>query len=163
MTQRDPQPQPKSGAQSALTPGAGTPVIADVYADPKTGGGVEFNLKWRFKTDHEDDARPEPIDIPAKKEGDDGTMIHFNLRDTTHRGFAFDPVDPIWVSRTQCPEDWAEDKEIPASRINRHPKLLTVYDANDEACVLNFALVFEDHDGKRELYDPQIKNGGTVS
>jgi hypothetical protein len=162
MPETDPQPQQTSGAQSEFNPRPGTPVIANVYARPETGGGVKFSLKWRFKGELEDNERDWPIDIPEKKKVEPGTKIHFHLRDTTHRGFAFDPVHPIWVSRTQCPEDWSEDPEIPANCIDRHPNLLTVFDANKDACDLHFALVFEDRDGNREPYDPQIKNGGSV-
>lgn len=155
MTTTDPQSQQNSGS----SPPAGTPVIADVFAVRKAGR-VEFDLKWRFEGGNE--ARPEPIDIPQKKCGDPGTMIHFHLHDKSGSGLVFDPVHPMWVSRTECPEDWAEDSEIPAGEMTRHPKLLKVFNANQDECELYFALVFEDNDGKRVPYDPRIKNGGTV-
>lgn len=162
MEDIDPQPQqPSSGLQKSAPPPPppGTPVIADVHVD-QDGNRLEFALEWRFEGEKE--PRPQPIDIPQKKSGQPGTTIHFHLHDRTRRGFAFDPVDPIWVSRNECPKDWSEDPEIPASRIDRHPKLLTVFDTNEDACELRFALVFEDREGNREPYDPAIRNGGTI-
>ncbi len=161
MTKPDPQPWPQQNEDARPCPREGRPVIVDVYAEPKTGS-IDFSLKWRFADDHPDDTNPEPIIIPKKNKGDLGTMIQFHLHDRTGMGLAFDPVDPFWVSRTTCPQDWSEDSEIPADRIRPHNKLLTVCDLNEVACDLNFSLNFEDRDGNRlPPYDPQIKNGGT--
>lgn len=159
MKETHPQPQQSPGEQSDSTHGAGTPVIADVFAR-KDGGRIKFDLRWRFENDAGE--REDPIDIPPKKYTEPGTMIHFHLHDRTGRGLAFDPVHPIWVSRAECPEDWSADPEIPKDGIDRHPKLLKVLDRNQDKCELHFALVFEDHQGNRVPFDPRIINGGSL-
>lgn len=156
MKQTDPQPGPQAGTN----PSPGTPVIADVFANPKAGGGIDFSLEWRFQG--EADPRQPPIDIPQKKAGESGTPIHFHLRDGTDLKLEFDTEDPIWVSRTQCPGDPSTDPEIPTDQVKGHPNLLQVFDTNKDACELRYALVFKDRNGKKEPYDPMIRNGGTI-
>ena len=154
MKSMDPQPQ------ESTAPPPGTPVIADVFAKPKAGGGVDFKLDWRFQG--ENNPRGGPIDIPQKKCGEPGTMIHFHLRDETDRKLEFNIEDPIWVSRSSCPQDPSKDSEIPADHVNGHPNLLKVFDTNSDECDLRYALVFKDRDGATELFDPMIRNGGTI-
>lgn len=156
MTKTDPQPQ----QQTNSNPPPGTPVQADVLAEPKAGGGVKFSLEWRFKG--QTNGRKDPIDIPPMNHGDPGTTIHFHLHDTTGRGFQFNTVDPIWVSRIRCPKEASEDPEIPKDQIEARFKLLKVFNTNRDKCELRYALLFKDRDDKPEAYDPSIKNGGTV-
>lgn len=138
----------------------GTPVMADVFARPRGGGGIAFSLEWRFEGDG--GKHNGPIDLPAKKAADPGTPIHFQLRDETDRKLRFDPADPIWVSRIQCPYSPSSDPEIPTDQVKGNPNLLKVLDINKDQCELHYTLLFRDGDGKLEPYDPMIRNGGTI-
>lgn len=146
-------------SQANTTRPPGTPVIADVSASSKAGGGVEFSLKWRFQD--ETDRREGPIELPRKKCEEPGTMIHFHLHHSPDRMLEFDTADPIWVSRSGCPKQPSSDAEIPTDQINPRPKLLKVYDRNQDTCELEYTLLFKDEDGNIEPFDPMIRNGGT--
>lgn len=155
MSMQQSQSQPNQGAG----PKPGTPVIADVYAKPGSGG-IDFSLEWRFEGDS--DPRKDPIDIPAKKADDPGTAIHFHLHDETTRKLQFEPDGGIWVSRSQCPQQSSSDPEIPSDQVKSTPNLLKVYDANQDKCDLRYTLLFRDSEGKAEAFDPMIRNGGTI-
>lgn len=150
------QSQPNQGSSKP----PGTPIRADVYARPGSGGGIAFSLEWRFEGDG--GAHGGPIDIPEKKANQAGTPISFHLHDETGRNLRFDPDDPIWVSRTQCPDQSSSDPEIPADQVKSNPNQLKVVDLNKDRCELYYTLRFQDADGKPEPYDPMIRNGGSV-
>jgi hypothetical protein len=156
----------QAAPQQSAGPPAGTPAIVDVFARTTTGGSVEFSHEWRWN-----DGTPGgngEIGVPARKQNDPGTPIHFHLRDQTqpNRGLDFtdDDLGPIWVLRDSCPPDdqRCEDPEIPADKIDRTPNLLKVVDLNSEECTLHYRLRFKDKDGRAEAYDPAIRNGGTT-
>ncbi len=152
MDEQDPQPQALTNSQFD-----GPVITVDVFAKPKGGGGIKFSHKWRFKGGNE--GPTDEIDVPAKKKGEPGPRMAFELHDQTQRGLSWDD-DPIWVSRTKCPTAASEDPEIPRNRVKCYGDLLEVYNANEQRCDLYYSLNFTDRHGNPEPYDPMIRNGG---
>lgn len=157
------QQSDQAAPQQSAGPPAGTPAIVDVFARTAPGGAIEFSHQWRWNDGTA--GGNSSIEVPPRKKDEDGTPIHFNLRDQTqpNRGLDF-ADDPIWVLRDRCPPDGqrCEDPEIPAGQIQKTPNLLKVFDRNSEACTLHYRLRFTDRQGRPEAYDPDIKNGGTT-
>lgn len=148
-----PQPNQRTQCDSA----GGRPVIVDVFADLDAMGRVRFDHDWRFEG--EPGQGNGPIEIPKASANDPGTAIHFHLRDDSGRKLRFDDDDPIWVNRSECPDEASEDSEIPSDSIEASPKLLKVLDLNKEECELHYNLRFNSDQGP-EQYDPSIRNGG---
>ena len=150
--------QPQSPQDQRGGPPPGTRVIVDVIAKGRPGA-VTFEHEWRF----EDDSLKGngDIDVPAKKKGEDGTPIQFNLHDRTDPrvGLKFVNDDgAIWSNRTLCPQlDASWDTEI--TSIRPSGPVLHVVDLNKDKCVLHYNLRFEP-DPQRYYYDPAIRNGG---
>jgi hypothetical protein len=153
----------QAALQQTAGPPAGTPAIVDVFARTTAGGAVEFSHQWRWNNGTP--GGNGDIDVPPREKDEDGTPIHFHLRDQTqpNRGLDF-ADDPIWVLRDSCPPDGQPcgDPEIPADQIVRTPNLLKVVDLNSEECTLHYRLRFTDRNGRPEAYDPAIRNGGTT-
>ena len=153
----------QASQRSSGGPRAGTPAIVDVFARTCPGGTVEFSHEWRWNNGNP--GGNGEIEVPPRKKNEDGTPIHFHLRDQTQppRGLDF-ADDPIWVLRDSCPPDGQPscDPEIPADKIERRPNLLKVLDLNSEECTLHYRLRFTDRQGRPEAYDPAIRNGGTT-
>ena len=153
----------QAAPQQSAGPPAGTPAIVDVFARTTPAGAVEFSHQWRWNNGTP--GGNGDVEVPPRKKDEDGTPIHFHLRDQTqpNRGLDF-ADDPIWVLRDSCPPDGQPcgDPEIPADKIERTPNLLKVVDLNSEPCTLHYRLRFTDRDGRPEAYDPAIKNGGTT-
>lgn len=148
-------PQPNKPTQCETR--GGTPVVVDVCADLDPMGRVCFDHEWRFEGSPTK-ARGR-IDIPKAQPKDPGTPIHFHLRDNTRRNLRFDERDPIWVKRSECPEESCEDREIPRDSIDANANLLKILDLNNEECELHYNLRFNSDQGPEE-YDPSIRNGG---
>lgn len=138
----------------------GSPAVVDVYADVGSDGSLAFSHEWRWENGPSEGKGS--INVPKRAEHEPGTPIHFHLHDqtTSHLNFSDDALGAIWVSRTGCPETAASDDEIPQQGIEVHPKLLKLFNANNEECVLHYCLRFTSKDGQTESYDPEIKNGG---
>lgn len=160
MTDQRTAPQAQPAANG---PPAGTPVIVDVLARTAAGGGVDFSHSWRWQ-----DGTPGgsgSIDIPRRGKDDNGTPIHFHLRDETQPNRGLDFTDDLhgamWVQRDGCPQERSADPEIPADQMNATPNLLKVFNKNSEECTLHYRLRFKDRQGNAESYDPDIRNGGT--
>jgi hypothetical protein len=153
----------QASQRSSGGPRAGTPAIVDVFARTGPGGTVAFSHEWRWNNGTP--GGNGEIGVPRRKKDEDGTPIHFHLRDQTQpkRGLDF-ADDPIWVSRDCCPPEGqpSGDPEIPADKIERRPNLLKVLDLNSEQCTLHYRLRFSDRQGRPEAYDPAIRNGGTT-
>ena len=153
----------QASQRSSVGPRAGTPAIVDVFARTGPGGAVEFSHEWRWNNGTS--GGNGEIEVPPRKKNEDGTPIHFHLKDQTQppRGLDF-ADDPIWVLRDSCPPDGQPcgDPEIPADQIVRTPNLLKVVDLNSEECTLHYRLRFTDRQGRPEAYDPAIRNGGTT-
>lgn len=160
MTDERTAPQ---GQHAIGGPAAGTPVIVDVRARTGSGGKVEFSHKWRWENGTP--GGDGTIQIPKRGKDEDGTPIHFHLRDETNPSRGLDFTDDIhgamWVQRDSCPDERSEDSEIPPGDMNVSPNLLKVLDKNSEECTLHYRLRFKDRAGNSESYDPDIKNGGT--
>ena len=156
----------KPSTPAVAKPGASVPtkagdtVIVNVFAKDPTGV-VEFSHEWRFHGGNNKGGGK--IEIPKAKKGDPGHPIHFYFFDETmpkrNLSFVLDPKNVIWVSRTGCPMECAEDSEI--TDIVPAKKLLKVYDNNEVECELHYNLRFEP-DPDEYSYDPEIKNGGKV-
>lgn len=145
-------------------PAPGTPVFCDVIA--KTGpNGVQFSHEWRWG-EHGKSEGKGSIVVPKRKPKEDGTPLHFDLRDDTdpkrHLKFAENQGAAMWVMRDTCPPEGkrCDDSEIPADQMEFSATKLKAFDLNDEECTLHYRLWFEDRDGNRETYDPDIRNGG---
>ena len=140
-------------------PPAGTPAIVDVYIDP-AGNDVNIWHEWRWQGGPSQGQGA--VEVPGRNPSEPGTPIHFNLHDSTGRGFDF-AGDAIWVLRSGCPDQQCQDPEIPTDQIQVSPNLLKVLDRNSVDCTLHYRLLFQDNGGKSASYDPEIRNGGTTS
>ena len=155
-------PPPKASTK----PPAGMPVIVDVTARSKAGGGVGFTHDWRWENGTPGGSGS--IDVPEREKHQPGTPIHFHFKDETVPRLGLDFTDDadhaMWVKRDSCPPDYppCEDPQIPTANMQRSPNLLKVFDVNSEACTLHYRLRFKDRQGRPESYDPEIRNGGTT-
>jgi hypothetical protein len=154
---------PQAG-QAIDGPPAGTPVIVEVLARTGADGSVEFSHDWRWQNGMPGGGSG-AIEVPKRGKDEDGTLIHFHLRDETQPNRGLDFTDDIqgamWVKRENCPDERSEDPEIPPGQMDASPNLLKVFDKNSEECTLHYRLRFKDRHGNAVSYDPDIKNGGT--
>jgi len=142
-------------------PPAGTPAIVDVTIE-QTPTGISVSHEWRWQGGNSEGKGT--IDVPQRAHHEDGTPIHFHLRDNTNRQFRFagDVLGAIWVTRSGCPVSKSGDAEIPEHKFQQAPNLLKVFNENSEECTLHYRLRFTDKNGQSESYDPDIKNGGRI-
>ena len=142
----------------------GTPIFVEVTA--KTGAnGIEFSHVWRWNENGPSQGSG-TIKVPARKDNQPGTPMHFRLNDETdpkrHLKFAERDGAAMWVLRDSCPPESTicKDPEFPLDKMKVTSSELKAFDTNSDECTLHYRLWFTDKDGKYETYDPDITNGG---
>lgn len=90
--------------------------------------------------------------------------LDFRLDDDTGLGLAFDTNDPIWVGENiPCPPPRGINSDQISVSACSSANLLTVDENSGRARELRYQLNFVTADGRQEMCDPIIENGGTTS
>jgi hypothetical protein len=136
------------------------PVFVDVYAHEDKSGEIRFSHDWRLQENGPVKGKG-AIEVP---QGTPPSPIHFHLRDESGRKLKFfqDAEEALWASVGKCPDAKGGGGQIEYPDARSGGNTLKVDNVNSEACELHYALRFKDRDGNVVIYDPVIRNKGSV-